>query len=154
MPSSDNLSISWTFIPDPDKVDQCQGNCGAGCGSFFSAGGGEQKWHYTITGPARFAGQTTTKATCQAGQLVETLYNVYTAPAHFEYHGKWSDGCDSHDSITRWNFIPGVAILAVIPYDLTICSGAFDKVWAYDAVVTGISTLLRTQTGDPCGNSR
>ena len=48
--------ITWSIPPDADRVGQCPGNCGAGCGTFFNPCGGSHYWEHQLVTEPQYVG--------------------------------------------------------------------------------------------------
>jgi hypothetical protein len=138
--------ITWAIPPDPDRVGQCEGNCGAGCGTFFNPCGGPHYWEHTLLSPPQYAGDDW-EPVCGDSTSWFVVRPRYTALARWTYHGLKSSNCEAHDASCRYlNFIPGLpldkalclATAGLIGLNgLNYCDDARPFDWSYDFVDVG-----------------
>ena len=92
--------ISWVIQPDPDRVDNCFGNCGAGCGTFFNPCGGPHYWEHSVVSAPQYVGDDW-EPVCNGGSSWFVVRPRYTAVARWTYHGLKSSKCEEHDGTCR-----------------------------------------------------
>ncbi|MEQ1573721.1 MAG: BACON domain-containing carbohydrate-binding protein, partial [Vicinamibacterales bacterium] len=145
--SADASEITWlTPAPDPGKVDDCFGNCGAGCGTFFNPCGGEHYWSREQLSAPQYVGDDWLPVCAGAGSWFEVRAR-YTAVARWTYHGLKSSKCVEHDETCRMlDFIPGLDKVACLITaglvglnGLNYCDGARPFEWSYEFVDQGVS---------------
>jgi len=123
------LGIQFSF--DGDRVDNCPGNCGRGCGGFPSVCGGSQYWTAEIIGPTEELGPSWWEAVCFTGVYLDNVRISYSrAWTRYTYFGLTSDGCRAHDEVCRSTPDPTWCWLTA-PLG-TVCTDAHTKTWTYD----------------------
>ncbi len=139
-------AITWHVTANPDRVGQCEGNCGAGCGTFFNPCGGPHYWEHRVLSPPQYVGDDW-EPVCANGSEWIAVRPRYTALARWTYHGLRSSNCAAHDASCRaLNLIPFLpadkvlclATAGVVGLNgLTYCADAEPFDWSYDFVDVG-----------------
>ena len=147
-PSSLGRVVWFGNVPDQSNVNQCLGNCGAGCSGRPNPCGGPAYWSNEWLSAPQYVDDDFPISTCLGPVVVTDVYRHYVASGRWTYHGRSSDGCRAHDKICRalgdnlLGFL-GCFFGAVIPGS-AYCSGARDENWSYTYVLNG-------RSADPIG---
>lgn len=151
-------SIVWSAnVPYESQVNNCWGNCGAGCGNKPNPCGGPSYWSNEWIGGARYVDDNFQISTCAGAAVITDVYRHYAITGRWTYHGRSSDGCRLHDNICRSlgnnaaGFL-GCFLAAVVPGS-SYCVGARDQNWSYTYTLDGrsaqpVATYVDAQ---PCG---
>ncbi len=161
-PSSPNASeITWVSQPDPERVGQCAGNCGAGCGTFFNPCGGPHYWEHTLLGEPQYVGDDW-EPVCTDSSSWFVVTPRYTVLARWTYHGLKSRKCEEHDSTCRnlnlIPFLPADKVLCLATAGLVglnglnYCEDAQPFDWSYDIVDVGHGPPVAFIDGVPSCN--
>lgn len=110
--------------PDSSRVDDCYGNCGAGCSSVFNiCGGRHQYWELENVSGRVF--DDLYLMTCRDSDLVQGVWPGSYADIRWTYNGYAADGCFDHDGrCPEWTWL-GCGIWSG-------CGDGWDLEWAYD----------------------
>jgi hypothetical protein len=128
--------ITWYGGPDGSHVDDCAGNCGAGCSDHANpCGGPDQYWDLQFLDGPTYTGTETEQECRQTGKEVFAIYDItkdyYQAMGRWTYHGWVMPGCQSHDSICGWETFPLCAWW-------TGCGDyGWEDTWSYDEHLAG-----------------
>jgi hypothetical protein len=136
---SDAQTINWVYIPpDGQRVGECYGNCGAGCGGFPNpcAPGGDH-WQNLVPTSLPVPDIVAGEPHCNGGFGWISWWQRYTAKGRYIYHGYASDGCRLHDSICRSSGSFLVCFASIIVPGSAYCSGASPAIWWYDYTAIG-----------------
>jgi hypothetical protein len=139
--------IYWAAGPDGSQVNDCPGNCGAGCGSFANpCGGRAQYWELeVVVGPNQIAGPQTWVGCEGSSELFLETFNTYEAIGRWTYHGHAATGCEAHDAICGPETIPLCVFFAG-------CGEEYDWDWSYEQYMIGHELLAFTYLGSYPGN--
>lgn len=160
-PSTGNPSeITWSSAePDPSRVGQCEGNCGAGCGTFFNPCGGPHYWERIILSTPQYVGDDW-EPVCSNGSSWFVVKPRYTALARWTYHGLKSTKCEQHDATCRAldliPFLPADKALCLATAGLVglnglnYCEGAQPFDWSYEFLDFGHGAPVAYVDGPPC----
>lgn len=139
-------AVTWEVAADPARVGQCEGNCGAGCGTFFNPCGGPHYWEHQVLGTPQYVGDDW-EPVCSNGSAWIAVRPRFTALARWTYHGLRSSNCVTHDATCRaLNLIPFLpadkvlclATAGVVGLNgLSYCADAAPFDWSYDFVDVG-----------------
>lgn len=150
--------ITWVTQPDPERVGQCEGNCGAGCGTFFNPCGGPHYWEHTVLSAPQYVGDDW-EPVCSGGFSWFVVRPRYSALARWTYHGLRSSKCEEHDVTCRnLDFIPFLpldkalclATAALVGLNgLNYCEDAQPFDWSYDIVDIGHGAPVAFIDGAP-----
>jgi len=148
--------ISWVTSPDAERVGDCAGNCGAGCGTFFNPCGGPHYWEHTLLSEPQYVGDDW-EAVCTDSSSWFVIKPRYTAVARWTYHGLKSSQCENHDATCRaLDLIPFLdkALCLVTAglvglTGLNYCEGAYPFEWSYDFVDVGHGPVAAFIDGVP-----
>jgi hypothetical protein len=149
--------IIWSAnVPSSAAVNQCWGNCGAGCSNNPNPCGGPSYWSNDWLSTPQYVDDNFPISYCLGSAVITDIYHRYSVTGRWTYHGRSSDGCRLHDNICRafgdnpLGFIG--CVLAVVVPGSSYCSGARDENWSYTYVLDGhspdpIATYVSAQ---PC----
>lgn len=150
--------ITWSIPPDADRVGQCPGNCGAGCGTFFNPCGGSHYWEHQLVTEPQYVGDDWEPVCTESSSWI-VVRPRYTAVARWVYHGVKSDLCADHDASCR-----AVDLIPFLPIDralclvtagvvglngLNYCDGAQAYEWSYEFVDIGHGEPVAFLDGAP-----
>lgn len=130
--------ITWMAGPNGSSVNDCPGNCGAGCSDHYNpCGGPNQYWdmqflagpNYTFTGVYQSCVPTGGEG---YHEIYETTKDWYEAIGRWSYHGWYRTACANHDAICSWETFPMCAAWAGCGSD-----GGQNQTWSYDEYITG-----------------
>jgi hypothetical protein len=114
------------------ELQECFGNCGAGCSDAWNPGcGGSQYWELQILSDLQPTGYRKGDFMCYGGTCYYYEYMRVQAMGRWTYHGYFSWGCLMHDS-TCPEFLWGLGCLW-----FGGCGSGWNQDWSYDTVVLG-----------------
>jgi len=134
--------ITWYANPSGSNVNDCFGNCGAGCSDNVNpCGGPSQYWDLTyVAGPDQVG--TSYDYFCVDGTLWEYDYADFQAIGTWTYHGYVTNGCISHDGWCNQWLIGCVAFFG--------CDNpGWNGTWSYNEWMQGRQVTQVTEIG-PC----
>ncbi|MEQ1759463.1 MAG: BACON domain-containing carbohydrate-binding protein [Vicinamibacterales bacterium] len=112
--TADPNAVTWHLPPDDQRVGECAGNCGAGCGTFFNPCGGPHYWEHTVLSTPQYVGDDW-EPVCTESSSWFVVRPKFVARARWTYHGLRSSKCEAHDASCRaLGFLP-------VPADLAVC---------------------------------
>ncbi len=139
-----DAGVTWYGVPDGSEVDDCPGNCGAGCSSTFNpCGGSAQYWESQIVSGPTLVADNDQVLVCLGGSnhvAIATL-DVYSGIARHTYYGSSSAACAEHDGLCGWETFPLCAVW-------TGCSQNHDDEWWYDTAVSGYQVVSLQYWGE------
>lgn len=107
--------ITWTTPPDEKRVGDCNGNCGAGCSTFFNPCGGPHYWERNVLSAPQYVGDDW-EPVCGDSSSWFVVRPRFTALVRWTYHGLKSSNCEAHDATCR-----ALDLLPFVPADKVLC---------------------------------
>ncbi len=138
--------ITWITPPDDKRVGDCDGNCGAGCSTFFNPCGGPHYWEREVLTAPQYVGDDW-EPVCGDSSSWFVVRPRFTALVRWTYHGLKSSNCQAHDATCRAldliPFIPADKVLCLATAGLVglngfnYCDDARPFDWSYEFVDVG-----------------
>jgi hypothetical protein len=139
--------IHWFTWPDDSRVNDCKGNCGAGCSDTLAVCGGAQHWELTVLW-SEFLGRIAPSEGfqpmweenyCTFGWVYLDEYDAYQGVGRWTYHGVYSHWCSNHDW-SCWAF----PFWCVFPITIEwACVDSHPEDWSYDVWMYGDANPTR-----------
>lgn len=136
--AAQSVPIGWALTPDWNQVDNCPGNCGAGCQGSPNVCGGSQTWYGNLTNASHVEELDGGwwEGICPFGTVLYNVRIVFSrTPATYTYEGHSTDGCRAHDEECRasnsgwWCWFTGPLALS--------CGNEQYPVWSYNGWAHG-----------------
>jgi hypothetical protein len=138
-----NDGINWYTSPQGWRVDDCPGNCGAGCSDNVNPCGGPlQYWELSYVSGPNYGPFSIFY--CSDGERLKETYMGHTALGRWTYYGHVAPGCISHDSVCpEWTFFGCILFFG--------CgSPEWSDTWSYDVGLSSVDYLISQEYLGTC----